>query len=195
MVESSKHSNTDLVFEFLHCRPVVLADALLMVAQDSNHAICLVVRCEFFQKRAILRCTFVKLLLESDGSVVGTEDFSSKTLHGRREMLVDEGGLEAHVNIIVYSRANSKRGILRYTHGDSIEDSIPFRLWLALEDPDVLVDLWVDIDSITVPNGILAQEIKYKRVWRFQSDVLVAEGAAADSIGFVFALFVSSTKR
>lgn len=153
MVESSKHSNTDLVFEFLHCRPVVLAYALLMVAQDSNHAICLVVGCEFFEKRAILRCTFVKLLLESDGSVVGTEDFSSKTLHGRREMLVDEGGLEAHVNtIIVYSQADSQRGILRYTHGDSIEDSIPFSLWLALEDPDVLVDLWVDVDSITVPN-------------------------------------------
>jgi ABC-type cobalamin transport system ATPase subunit len=66
----------------------------LMVTQDGHHTICLVVRIEFLLKRSLLRRVLVELLLEGDGSVVGTEDLGCETLHVRRQMLVQRGRLQ-----------------------------------------------------------------------------------------------------
>lgn len=81
-----------------------------------------------------------------------------------------------------------------YTHRDAIE-KIVFLGLVFLKDPNVLENLGFHLDTVVISNGVLSEEIEYNEVGRFERHVLTAEGAAADSISFLFAFLVSGTKR
>jgi len=62
---------------------MILAGALLMVAQNSHLPIRMVVRLEFLSDALIRRSVLVQESLEGDRGVVGTEDFGGEALHVR----------------------------------------------------------------------------------------------------------------
>jgi hypothetical protein len=46
------------------------------------------------------------------------------------------------------------------TYSNTIKDRIFIRLAIALKDPDVLGDLWIDLYRLEVANRVFTQEIK-----------------------------------
>ena len=77
----------------------------------------------------------IQLLLQSDGCVVGTEDFGSQAWHQRAEILVQDGSVETVEQVVT--------------------------LLLALhEQLQVLEDALLHLDVVVVPDGVLTEEIK-----------------------------------
>ena len=69
------------------------ANGLLMVTQDSDLFVRLVVGGNLFGNRPLGGCELVELVLESVGSVVGTEYFGSQAFHVAAQVFVQAGRL------------------------------------------------------------------------------------------------------
>lgn len=80
------------------------------------------------------------------------------------------------------------------TYIQPIEDLVTLALWRFLEYLKILEDLRINFNLIVETNTVLPEEIEDDLVWRLECDVLKFEGATANSVSFVVALFVSSTE-
>lgn len=77
-----------------------------MVTQDGDHAIRFVVRIKLLLYGGFAGCVVVKLLLEGDRGVVGTEDLCSEAFHVRCKLLVDRRCLSDDKFELVYAHQN-----------------------------------------------------------------------------------------
>lgn len=82
---------------------------------------------------------------------------------------------------------------IRVTHVYAVKEWVTFND-ILLEQGDILKDLFVDLDSVVVADGIFTQEVEDEVVGRFAGDMLVAQRATAHSIRFIVTLLVTSSE-
>lgn len=93
------------------------------------------------------------------------------TLAVRPFMKLDSFLLTSEVYDMVVSREGAKgRG---RTNFNSVEQWVTLR-GLVLEDLDIPEDALVNLNTVVVANGVFAEEVENKEVWRFEGNVFVA---------------------
>ena len=172
---SNSASKTHLLVELIHRRVMGLGRRALMVTQNRHLTVRIRVPRNLLVHRGVVQIVFVQQRLERRRGVVGTEHLRRQPFHVRRQVLVQSARV------------------------DSVEQSVLVRLAVAFEQPDVLEHLRADLDSVVVPDRVLAEEVEdhvFETIRRvaLERDVLAAERATADRVSLVLALLVTSTQ-
>ncbi len=84
-------------------------------------------------------CQLVKLVLQGDGRVVGTEHLGCESRHEATQVLVEDGRVETIKEVITV-------------------------LLVLLEDLQVLEDSFLNLDKVVVSNRIFTQKVKFNDV-------------------------------
>ena len=79
------------------------------------------------------------------------------------------------------------------TYSDTVEESVGI-FFVLLKYSDVLEDLLLDLDALVEPDRVFTEEVEDEEIGWLQGNMFATQGTAADSIGFIFTLLVTSTE-
>ena len=79
------------------------------------------------------------------------------------------------------------------TYRNTVKQTI-IVLLVLFEDPNILENLRLDLDSVIVSYGIFTEEIEDDEVWWLEGNVLAPKRTTANGIRFIFTLLITSTQ-